>query len=143
MVNAFELKNGLMLFKDIANANGTTILSLAWRFSDIKDGWSKRIDGFKEQNSKSIMAACEVMPFALSKISWNGNSIAVITAISSSEEAINPKSGLYQLGSSIANRLGWAWKPYAIKKHVHKSLHTIATGNDRDNEIYKKISGRF
>jgi predicted amidophosphoribosyltransferase len=43
---------------------------------------------------------------------------------------------VHRLCESIAQGLGWEWHQSALTKRVHRSLHCIQSGPERDAEVY-------
>ncbi len=140
MISQWTEANGLMRFESFDKLPNFYVYSLAWRFRDVADQWTERLNVFKDNDEKAIMAACDVLPYALSKLDWMKKRFTLISALPSSAEVLPENSGLYRLGHAIATNLSWTWQPYALRKKPHRKIHSLFTAADRDAEVAGKYS---
>jgi len=138
VIPAWTRAGDLIRFESLDNCK-VPILALGFRITDqSQEKWTERFNAFKfgwgSRGKKAVRGACAVMPAAAAALRLEGP-VALICAISSSQEALRAGCQLARLGAALGESLGWQWLPDVLSKRKHRSLAKLKFGTDRDSEV--------
>lgn len=104
------------------------VYAMGFRILDVADDWTQRFNTFKfgqgAAGEAAVRGACAVMSQACGSMVV-GSSVAVVAAIASGDEQLNPRSPVGRLASAIAESRNWRWLPGALSKRRHESRHNM------------------
>ena len=132
---------GWMRFAHLDESAGLqAAFTLAYKITD--DGaelWSERFNRFKNINKPSVYGAAEVLTIALpqllGELGAKPGGTVIIPALSSREEAANPKRALPIIAGMCAQKFGARAEIGAISKKVHRPIHGLGGAAERAAEL--------
>jgi hypothetical protein len=131
----WEKRGNFMFYQRLDAANLPT-LTVAFRFRDCpQDPWTSRLNAFKAGDAAAVAGACRALPAALRSLPFRAAPIVLTSAVPSGETHLPAEAPLAVLGESVAQSMGWAWRPDMLRKRAHRSLHTIYNAAERDAEV--------
>jgi hypothetical protein len=139
------VKSGNLLRFDRLDTSGFSIpvFTVGWRITDEpNDKWTKRFLAFKADHRKGFMGGAFLMREAVRELIVD-RGIAqarpgIAIALSSADSGIQTGSVLFRTGDWIANQLDLPFVGSYFTKKPHRSLHSLTSSSDRDNEVRNK-----
>lgn len=144
MPPTFEMMGPLMLMRRLDVASCPPLLAIGFRLTDMRgELWTSRFNAFKQGHPAAVAAGIRAMQAGFQGATRAGMRIrapvVVVGAISSADTALQVQCPVWQLGAALAADFGWEWRPDALSKSVHRSLHGLRGAGTRDTEV----AGRY
>lgn len=134
----WESRGTMLAFKalDALDPAIRRVFVLGFRIMDNwSDGWTCRMQDFKDGNAQAVKGASRVLPRAVRSLGLKEVPTALIAAISSGETALKPGSGVAVLGQALSTAFGWQWLPRHLTKKAHRKLHSLGSLAERQKEV--------